>query len=419
MKDQNIIIISLDEVRPDHLSCYGYIKISTPAIDQIANEGVKFTQCFSSSELTPIAMGSVFTGKYPNKHGVRNPYSYLPVPTITTILKEDGYRTAGFTGNGLLIKRHGFSQGFDFFSGPSADTSYREGQYRDLGDKIFYEGNYWIEEFFKWLKNNYQQKFFIWGHLMETHEGSGVSLVKQGLINKGELSEFDYYDAKIKMADEKLVGRLISTLKELDIYDNTIIVLMSDHGTNFGEHPCKDIPGRPKGTRYPQHTTMYDSDLHVVMMIKGRNLPQGQVLNGMVPSLDLLPTLLEHIGMSTQAYDFDGQSWLPLLQQDQDRNEVYSEDLFEIRGLGALQSIRTTEYKFMRNLTLGQESYFDLKNDPDEQKDIKEKIEKEKLTKIRKKLNSYLFTEAVSQKKFSAEEKESINQRLRILGYIE
>ena len=420
MKDQNIIILSLDEVRPDHLSCYGYQKISTPAIDQIASEGARFTQCFSSADFTPIAMGSVITGKNPNKHGVRDAYSYLTGPTIAEILKEDGYRTAGFVGNGLLAKRHGFAQGFDLFNETSKETSWLEVQYPNSGnDEIIYEGNYWVEEFFEWLKSNHQQKFFIWGHLYETHEGSGASLVKRGLIDKGESSEFDYYDAKIKMADEKLVGRLITTLKELDIYDNTVIVLMSDHGTNLGEHPVKDIPWRKKGTCYPQHTTMYDHDLHVAMMIKGSGLPQGKIINGMIRSIDLVPTLLEHIGISTQTHEFDGQSWLPLLQQDQDRDEVYSEDLFEPRGLGALQSIRTTEYKFMRNLTLGQEAYFDLKNDPDEQEDIKEQIDPKKLIEIREKLNSYLFNKAVIQKGFSQDEKEAINQRLRGLGYIE
>jgi arylsulfatase A-like enzyme len=420
MKDQNIIIISLDELRPDHLSCYGYQKISTPAIDQIASEGVRFANCFSSADFTPIAMGSVITGKYPNKHGVRNAYSYLNGPNIAEILKEDGYQTAGFVGNGLLAERHGFSQGFDFWNETSKETSWLEIQYPNSGnDEIIYEGNYWVEEFFKWLKENHQKKFFVWGHLYETHEGSGTSLVKKGLIDKNESPEFDYYDAKIKMADEKLIKRLVDTLKELDIYENTTIIVMSDHGTNLGEHPVKDIPWRKKGTRYPQHTTMYDHDLHVIMIAKGPDLPEKKVINGMIRSIDLIPTLLERVGISVQSYDFDGQSWLPLLTNDQDRTEVYSEDLFEPRGLGAIHSLRTPEYKLMRNLTLWEESYFDLKKDPGEQNDIKEKIDPEKLIKIRKKLNSYLFTQAVSQKGFSQEEKEAINQRLRGLGYIE
>jgi arylsulfatase A-like enzyme len=419
MKKQNIIIISLDEVRPDHLSCYGYQKIATPAIDQIAHEGVRFRQCFSSADFTPVAMGSVITGKYPNKHGVRDPYSHLFGPSIATILKEKGYRTAGFVGNGLLSRQHGFGEGFEFFSETSKESSWEEVQYAGTaGDEIFYAGNYWVEEFFDWLKSNYQKKFFMWGHLYETHEGSEHALIEKGLIKKEKLSEFSYYDAKIKMADENLIQRLINTLKELNIYENTTIVVMSDHGTNLGEHPAQLIPWRKGGIRYPQHITMRDHDLHVAMIIKGSVFPGGKVINGMVRSIDLVPTLLEHVGISTQSFDFDGQSWLPLLQQDQDRDEVYSEDLFELRGEGALQSYRGKDFKFIRNLTLGEEEYFDLIHDPQERQNIVQRFDREKLKEIRKKLNALLKTQATSTKRFSQKEKEAINQRLKALGYI-
>jgi len=180
MTNRNIIIISLDEVRPDHLSCYGYQKINTSAIDLIAKEGVIFENCFSSADFTPIAMGSIITGKYPNKHGMRDPYCYLIGPSIASILKKNGYITAGFVGNGLLSKRHGFAEGFDFWNETSKETSWDEVQYPGTeSDEMFYEGNYWVEEFFKWLKENYKENFFIWGHLYETHEGSEHSLLKK------------------------------------------------------------------------------------------------------------------------------------------------------------------------------------------------------------------------------------------------
>jgi len=420
MSKRNIIIISLDEVRPDHLSCYDYQKINTPAIDQVAKEGVKFETCISSADFTPIAMGSVITGKYPNKHGMRDPYSYLIGPSIATILKKYGYKTAGFVGNGLLSKRHGFAEGFDFFNETSKETSWLEIQYPGAkSEEMFYEGNYWVEEFFKWLKENYQEKFFIWGHLYETHEGSEHSLLKKGLIQEGKLSQFGYYDAKIKMADEKLIGRLLDTLNKLSIANNTTLVVMSDHGTNLGEHLAKDIPWRKKGTRYPQHTTMYDHDLKVAMIIKGENLPQGIVIKNMVHSIDLIPTLLDLTGLPTEEYDFDGLSMLPVINKNKLRGEVYSEDLFEPRGEGALQSLRTEEYKFIRNLTLGTEAYFDLLNDPQEQNNIKEKIDSQKIITIRNKLNNFLETKVISSKEFSQKEKEAINKRLRGLGYIE
>ncbi len=129
MERRNVIIISLDEVRPDHLSCYGYTKTNTPNIDKITKEGVKFETCISSSALTPIAMGSVITGKYPNKHGMRDPYCYIVGPSIAEILKENGYITAGFVGNGLLSRNRGFAKGFDFWNEPSEDTSWFEIQY--------------------------------------------------------------------------------------------------------------------------------------------------------------------------------------------------------------------------------------------------------------------------------------------------
>ena len=420
MSKRNIIIISLDEVRPDHLSCYDYQKINTPAIDQVAKEGVKFETCISSADFTPIAMGSVITGKYPNKHGMRDPYSYLIGPSIATILKKYGYKTAGFVGNGLLSKKHGFAEGFDFFNETSKETSWLEIQYPGAkSEEMFYEGNYWVEEFFKWLRGNSQDVFFIWGHLYETHEGSEHSLLKKGLIQEGKLSQFGYYDAKIKMADEKLISRLLDTLNKLSIADNTTLVVMSDHGTNLGEHPVKDIPWRKKGTRYPQHTTMYDHDLKVTMIIKGEDLPQGIAIKNMVRSIDLIPTLLDLAGLPTEEYDFDGLSMLPVINKNKLREEVYSEDLFEPRGEGALQSLRTEEYKFIRNLTLGTEAYFDLLNDPQEQNNIKEKINSQKIITIRNKLNNFLKTKVISGKEFSQKEKESINKRLRGLGYIE
>ena len=113
MSKKNIIIISLDEVRPDHLSCSGYKKISTINIDKVAEQGVRFETCISSADFTPVAMGTVITGKYPNKHGMRDAYSYLNGPTIGEIFKKSGYATAGFVGNGLLAKQHGFGEGFE------------------------------------------------------------------------------------------------------------------------------------------------------------------------------------------------------------------------------------------------------------------------------------------------------------------
>lgn len=419
MIKRNLIIISLDEVRPDHLSCFGYKKINTPAIDQIANEGVRFETCISSSDFTPVAMGSVITGKYPNKHGMRDPYCQITGPSIGSILKKNGYVTAGFVGNDLLGAKHGYAKDFDFWDEPSEESSWLEVQYPDAKGEISFCGYYWVEEFIEWLKNNNKDEFFLWGHLLETHEGSEDILLKNGLIKEGEFPEFGYYDAKIKMADEKLVGRLLKTLNELGISENTTLAVMSDHGTNLGEHPVQTIPWRKGEKRYPQHITMYDCDLKAFMIIKGKGLPEGKEVKGMIRSIDLIPTLLDLVGISAEEYDFDGISLLPAIEKGEAKGgEVYSEDLFEDRGGGILQSIRTHDFKFIRNLTLGTEEYYDLNKDPREERNIIEKVDKEKTIVLRRKLNAFLKTQVSKGEIFSQMQKEKINKRLRMLGYI-
>lgn len=420
MPKRNIIIISLDEVRPDHLSCYGYEKISTPAIDQVAKEGVMFKTCITASDFTPIAMGSVITGKFPNKHGMRDPYCHITGSSIANILKINGYITAGFVGNGLLSAQHGFKEGFDFWSEASKDSSWKEINYLGNESKeIFYAGNYWVEEFFEWLENNYKEQFFIWGHLYETHEGSEHSLLERGLIKEGELSELAYYDAKIKMANEKLISRLLKTLNELGVSETTTLVVMSDHGTNLGEHPAQLIPWRKGGRRYPQHITMYDCDLKTAMIIKGEGLPKGKKVTGMVRSIDLAPTLLDLVGISSEEHGFDGSSLLTVIEKGEAKGkETYSEDLFEARGEGALQCIRTDHFKFIRNLTLGTEEYYDLLKDPEERDNIIGSIDKEKAVNLRKKLDDFLRTMVSQEHVFSKEERAQIDERLRGLGYI-
>ena len=110
---------------------------------------------------------------------------------------------------------------------------------------------------------------------------------------------------------------------------------------------------------------------------------------------------------------------LSVINKKETRDEAYSEDLFESRGKGALQSLRTKDFKFIRNLTLGEEECYDLNSDPQEQNNLLQKTDKEKLITLRHKMNVFLKTEVASKKEFSQKEKEAINQRLRALGYIE
>jgi len=424
-KKQNVILLSFDEVRPDHLSCYGYQRINTKNIDKLAEEGSLIETCIAASSFTPICMASTLTGNYPYTHTVRDPYGYIQSKTVAEIFKDQGYKTAGFVGVSPLGARHGFNKGFDLFDEPTEETAYRSTQFKE--EKVrerFYEGNWWIDKMLEWLRKNYSDTFFIWGHYLETHEGSEKSLLKKGLLREGELAEFRYYDAKIKLADEKVVGGIINLLKDLEVYDSTIIVFMADHGANLGEHPSKPMPHR-LNLRYPQHNCLWDCEIKVPLIFKGAGFPKNAKIKGMARSIDIVPTLLEACGISPDNFEFEGVSLLSEIKRGQIQSrEAYCEHLFEARSpAGIMQGLRTPQYKYIKNLTKCVEQFYDLEKDPMEQNNIIEILkvyDDGMLDRMRKKLNECLWLRApMPEQIFSEKEKERINERLRDLGYIQ
>lgn len=424
MKKQNAVLLSIDELRPDHLSCYGYDKITTRYIDKLAEEGVLIETCIAPSCFTPVCMASILTSNYPCTHTVRDAYGYIKSKTVAEIFKEQGYRTAGFVGVSVIGSRHGFSKGFDLFDEPTKDTAFRATKFKGEEKEIFYDGNWWLDRMFDWLKENCSANFFIWGHSLEVHEGSEKSLLERGLIKEGELPEFSYYDAKIKLVDEKLVSPLLRILKNLGIYENTNIVFMSDHGTNLGEHPAKSMPHR-LDLRYPQHTCMWDCEIKVPLIFKSRNLPKNKRTKGIARSIDVVPTLLELCEISTQNFDFEGVNLIPEIRRGKiESREAYIEHLFEARSpAGALQAIRTPKYKFIRNVTKCIEEFYNIEEDPLEQNNIIDSLkvyDDVTLSAMREKLNDFLWRKAQKgTKAFSEKEREEIESRLQALGYVE
>jgi len=423
MSARNVILLSLDEVRADHLGCYGYARMGTPAFDKLAQQGTLFEDCFAASELTPIAMGAVITGKYPYRDGKRDPYSNLLGPTLGTWFRSAGFETAGFAGNGLLSRSHGFAQGFDFWNESTEETSWtgRTISFPLVKDsERWYEGNYWVERFFEWLDAHHDKPFFVWGHYFETHEGSENYLLEQGLIKEGVMPEFGYYDAKIAMVDETVIGRVCDALDRYGIADETLLVVMADHGTNLGEHEVTDLPWRERGTKYPQHTTMYDHDLRIALLMKGSGIPAGKRIPGVVRSIDLAPTILEIAGVEPAGLNLDGVSLLPTIERGRSEGQTaYAEDLFEARGDGATQAVRTDAFKFMRNLTQWTEEFYDIQADPGEIRNLVSERDEDELIELRKLLNGNLESQASASGSLSEQEKRQINERLRDLGYIQ
>jgi arylsulfatase A-like enzyme len=417
MKRENLILVTMDAVRPDRLSCYGYGKIKTKGIDSIAAEGVLFKNGIATSCLTPVACASILSGKYPDKTKLRDPFGVVETKIISEMLNQCGYKTAGFVGVDLIDSRHHFHKGFDLFDEPTEADSFHTMWFR--GDKKELKatlGSWWIDRMFKWLKDNAKENFFIWCHYFHVHFLAEKELLYSGKLNSDELSDYAYYDAKVKYMDEQLFQPLVDTLKDLDIWHNTTVVVTSDHGETLG---TKQPTWKTFYLEYPQHKTMYEADLKVPLIIKNSNL-QSMKIDHTVRSIDIVPTLIDLLNIPTTE-TFDGITLTPLFKgQELSELTAYCEELFENRGAGSLQAVRTGCYKLIRNLTKNKLEFYNLQKDAEEKQNIietcstKEKETAQQFEKIMDKfLAGYVAGSAISEK-----DKKQVEEKLRSLGYI-
>lgn len=429
-----IILFQYDEVRFDRLGCYGYKKDITPNIDRLAGEGVIFDMCCSTSTFTPVCTGTILCGVYPYIHGQRNGFQSIRARTLAQILREHGYKTAGFVSNGLIGSDHNYNAGFDCFDEPKPgkdifdDTEktlerYREVEHKEVQMIPYYAGSWYAERMFKWIRENNSSNFFVWCQFYETHSGSEKVLLKQKRIEEGVLSEHSYYDAKIKLGDEKIVGGIVETLEDLGLFDDTLFIVTSDHGTSLGDYYGDSILYH--GLERPAHVELYDPDVHVPLIIKSKDLPKDQRVRGMVRHVDLVPTILELCGIPLEGLGLEGVSLVPFIKEGkvpypglEAYMEVLSEDLMGEGG--ARQGIRTDDYKYIRSLTTMSEEWFDLRKDPGENQNIIERVKNlapKKLREIRGRLNGYLWKG--SEEIIVPEEvRKRTEERLRALGYL-
>jgi arylsulfatase A-like enzyme len=362
-EDFNIILITMDAVRPDHLGIYGQRAISTPNLDEIGKEGVIFEDATGTSCLTPIAHGSILSGNNPSVHKVRGPFDVMHGPMISEGLKEIGYSTAGFVGVGFLGRACGFAEGFDHFSEPNELKSWGSKDYiKDNQIRKCLFGNLWPEEMLLWLDKHKNKPFFVFGHYFECHWGSEKHMLNNGLLGKNYLPEFDYYDAKIEYMDKILFGPLIKRLKTYGLWEKTIMVVTADHGENLGEH---ETPS----PFYPQHRTLFECDLRIPLLMKGPGLPKNKRVKGVVRSIDIIPTLFDLLGMNDKTTD--GESLVKAASNNLSENRIaYAEELYEKRGQGNFQAVKSDQYKYIINRRDGSEAFFNLNEDPDEKNNL-------------------------------------------------
>jgi len=264
-RDRNIIIISLDTLRPDRLGCYSYPQNTSPHMDKLASKGILFLNARAQSSWTLPSHMSLFTSLYPSFHQVKNTDQCLGhhIKTMAQILKENGFKTAAFTEGGNLFKVYGFGKGFDSYSEKSQDI------------KVTF--NQAIKWLFRIAKD---EKFFLFIHTYENHTPYlrntladpnkrgrlGESLpVNQQLfdIRYGRvlltLQEKEYvnslYDSGVLYADS-YIGKFLNVMEELHLMENTLLIILSDHGEDLWDHSISPAHG----------VTLYEDQIRVPLI---------------------------------------------------------------------------------------------------------------------------------------------------------
>ncbi|MDB5339997.1 MAG: tetratricopeptide repeat protein [Planctomycetaceae bacterium] len=342
----NVLLITLDTTRSDHLGCYGNAEALTPALDALARRGVVWEQARTPAPLTLPTHASLFTGLYPAEHGLRsNGTGSLPksIPTLAERLTSTGYDTGAFVAAFVLNQKFGLRRGFAFYDDdlPTAGSS-------DHPLERQRDGRLVVESALEWLKRPRRQPFFCWVHFFDAHhpylprtEEFGDRFVSRP------------YDGEIAHVDRQ-VQRLLDYLKEQRLDERTLVIVLGDHGEGLGDH-----------AEHEHGLTLYDHSLHVPWIWAGPGIAPGRRVSQPVCLIDFTPTVLEYLGLRTIP-GLTGRSLRTgLVGQDVLPSDYYfatDSPLLE-HGCAPLRSLTTGHWKYIRS---SQPELYDLAVDPGE-----------------------------------------------------
>jgi arylsulfatase A-like enzyme/cytochrome c-type biogenesis protein CcmH/NrfG len=403
----NVILITIDTLRADHVGCYGYKQIKTPNIDSLAAEGTRFERAFAVVPVTLPSHSSMLTGTYPMLSGMHdfsgNKLSPLQ-PTLASVLKQDGYQTGAVIGAAVLDSRFGLNRGFDFYYDHFDFSRLDEANL----DQMERPGNVVADTTLDWLAKNSQKKFFLWMHLYDPHFP----------YNPPEPYRREYasrpYDGEIAFADEQ-VGRLLRFLKDKGIYNNTLIVLCGDHGESLGEHGEKT-----------HGFFIYNATMHVPLIIRLPGNVGSHVVTDPVSLVDLMPTVLETVGIQIPS-QVQGHSRLAAIRSNHnDNDEEHAKENRE-RALYAetflprihfnwseLRGSETSKYHF---IDAPRPELYDLANDPGELHNLfndKKAVSEEMRAKLVSLIREYSAGKELAEKTGLDP---ALMERLKALGY--
>jgi len=321
-KRKNVILISMDAVRADHLGCYGYGRDTTPVLDRLAEDSALFMNPISQAPYTLPSHMTMLTGLFPTSHRVFGLSDTLDpsLPTLADYLRGQVAVTAAFTGGALMKASYGYAHGFDefhdrFVSPEAADTI------TPLANQVS-----------SWLARNTDVSFFLFLHTYQAHDpywppaeyaskfldkdavwldcslrrfiGSGHIHKYRPLSDVKKRNVIALYDAEINFLDAALIQPLLDALKKRNLYDETMIIVTSDHGEEFFDHVA-----------WGHSNTLYNELLKVPLIVKfPKSQYRGRRLMPFVRLADITPTVMDVFGVKHSPVKLDGESLTPLLE---------------------------------------------------------------------------------------------------------
>jgi len=439
----NIVVIVMDTARQDRLSCYGYERETSPRLSELAGSGTLFMNAYSTSSWTAPGHASLFTGLHSATHGVTQENWSMgeDLLTFAEVLSDRGYRTAGVVENPMLVSDRGYDQGFSEY-------------YESWRSKSPRGGEQAVDDFRKVLSGGpEEQPFLVFVNLIAPHspyDSSGSfrntfvtspeirivsNMWRQYYTGRRSFSEdeirhlSELYDAEILFTDY-LIGEMIDELKERGLWEQTVMIVTSDHGENIGEHSHVD------------HVfTLFETTTKIPMLVHRPGLfPEGGTSDSPVQLTDIFPTVLELAGIDT--HDFPTHGYSLLGEGPPPDREIFSEYYYPSQVLSCygrqefrespmlrpylrrIRSLTRGDLKFIWGSD-GKHELYDLARDPDELTNL---VNSESHAAVRREMEEQLTAwyrnlspddEAVEHKDDTDELDEETKEALRSLGYLE
>ncbi len=449
--EPNLLVITIDTLRADHIGYYGKRDIYTPTLDELCRRGIVFTNTFSQSCITIPSHGTIFTSLYPQEHGA--PHNIYRMNeqclTLAEILHSNGYATAAVT-TAILSHRHlsGLIQGFEFYNAPITDEqidevfatpvySTSEFMLVDREDNVpkgfdHKEASEVTDQGIRWLQDHFprqnKDRFFLWLHYFDPHkpyaprrhiqslEFENIRLTDQPRFfspNKEIEKQRTLYADEVNFTDYHL-SRLFRFLKRQGYLDNTLVVLTSDHGENLANHE----------RAFEHRSFLYDEVIHVPLVFYfPSRLPGGRLCNRLVRSMDIMPTVLHYLGIEHEGTNMRGIS-LDLLNLDNIPDDLLA---FSDTGEGMV-SVRNENLKIIKGrciptfdqletiLVGSQQRIYNLKKDAQEKRPRRKATGKQD-ERLVKELEAWMNSLQLPPQKHRDQSPSAI-ELLRNLGYV-